>query len=656
MTDPLQFAETEAAPQIAPTSLLAISAGHYLSLAKCAKVISFDVFDTLLHRRVLLPRDIFGVVGLKIGIEDFAAQRFAAEARARRLVRPDTSEVCLDEIYEAFPKDFLPDRELVKQLELEVEREFTFANAAMRSTIGDLRAKGFRVVAITDTYLSKEQVETLLAANGIEVDAIYASSDHRHGNLGKYNGAIYPEVCGKEQVQPSELLHAGDHSDCDVANALSHGLVAVQANHPYAFLAANSEHFAAVIGEHESLTTSLIAGTIARSKLADRSRLATSLETYGYDFGGPLVVGLVAHIIARCQELGIDHLVLLARDGCVVGDVLDVLKPEGLTYRIMPSSRRLAVFPAFASGGLDKIKSLFAGQKRLSKRQILAVLRLEHLADGLADADEVMEVRTAITQMKPQLLEQAEIERAALLEYLEPEVAILQQGRMFAWVDVGWALSSPARLNELLGHDIPGFFVGSHGNANPSPGFEGYLFTRGKPHALARYAMRSVELFELIFADSAPSAAYLKRTSGGIETVHYDKSPAESVRDAHISTARSGVRQFAEDIRPVFDLLSSDDLRQYNRKIWKRLCTNPPAALYKLLSVVPHDALAGTMTWRTIGDLWLPNWSFDTPDRKAFPTARAYRIAFLRRYLKWHLPPSIWHLLRRIESVLRKYI
>ena len=639
-----------------PTSLLTISGEHYRSLAKRAKVISFDVFDTLIHRRVLLPRDIFGLVGLKIGVADFAEQRFAAEARARRLARPATFEVSLDEIYQAFPENFLPDPEGAKQVELEVERESTFANAAMRSSIKDLRAEGFRVVAITDTYLSQDQVKALLSDSQIEVDAIYASSDYRHENLGKYNGDIYPVVCSAEQIEPGDMLHAGDNSDADVTNALSQGLVAVQANHPYPFLITNSEHFAAVIDEHENLTSSLIAGTIAQDKLADQTRLAASIETFGYDFGGALVIGMVAHILERCKELDINHLVLLARDGCVVGDVLDVLKIEGLAYRVIPSSRRLGVFPAFAAGGFDKIKSLFAGQKRLSKRQILAMLRLEHLADGMTDADEVMDVRAAIEQIEPQLMKQAESERAALLEYLEPERKLLQEGRKFAWVDVGWALTSPTRLNELLGHDIPGFFVGSRGDANPSPGFEGYLFTRGRPHDLARVAMRSVELFELIFADSSPSGAFLRRTPDGIETVSYDKSPAETVRDAHIKAVRRGVRQFAEDIRPVFDMLGADDLREYNRKIWKRLCTNPPAALYKLLTVVPHDNLAGTRTWRTIGEMWLPNWSYYTPDRRLFPSARTYRIAFLRRYLKYHLPPSIWHLARQAESVIRKFV
>lgn len=656
MPNNIQNTAIEIMPKIPSTSLMTISEECYLSLAKSAKVISFDVFDTLVHRRVLLPSDIFGLVGQKIGMDDFAVERIAAEARARRLARPETSEVSLDEIYKAFPEKFLPDPERVKTLELEVEHEFIFANTAIRSTINKLRVEGFRVIAITDTYLSKEQVGALLSANQIAVDAIYASSDHRHGNFGKYNGRIYPIVCSKEQVEPYEILHAGDHAGADVANALSQGLVAVQAKHPNSFLITNSEHFAAVIREHKGLTSSLIAGTISKSKLGDQSRLATSIESFGYDFGGPLVIGMVAHILERCRELGIDHLALLARDGCVVGDVLDALKPDGITYRIIPSSRRLAVFPAFASGGIAKIKSLFAGQKRLTKRQILAVLRLEHLADSLTDADEVMDVRTAIEQITPQLTEQAESERAALLEYLEPERRLLQEGRKFAWVDVGWALSSPTRLNELLGHDIPGFFIGSHGDANPSPGFEGYLFTHGKPHNLAKVAMRSVELFELIFADSSPSAAFLRQTPDGIETVHYGKSPAETVRDAHIKAARSGVRQFAEDIGPVFDTIRSDDLREYNRNIWKRICTNPPAALYKLLAVVPHDNLAGTRIWRTIGELWLPNWSYGTPDRKSFPTARAYRIAFLRRYLKWHLPPPLWHLLRRVESVLRKYI
>src|SRR5690606_1901716 len=127
----------------------------------------------------------------------------------------------------------------------------------------------------------------------------------------------------------------------------------------------------------------------------------------------------------------------------VVGEVLDTLAPEGITYRLMPASRRLAVFPSFASDGFDKIKSLFAGQKRLSKRQILAVLRLEHLIADEEDPDSEMDVLTAFDQLKARLMEQGERERAALLEHLGPERKLLEEGRKFAWVDVGWALSSP---------------------------------------------------------------------------------------------------------------------------------------------------------------------------------------------------------------------
>jgi FMN phosphatase YigB (HAD superfamily) len=625
---------------------------QYLSLVNRAKIISFDVFDTLIHRQVILPTDLFAIVERIIALEGFAEQRRAAEARARRRAAPKTIEICLDDIYAVFPSGFLTDPDRVKAIELEVERDFTYANGAMRSIVDELRAEGRRVVAISDTYMSGAHVEALLSANDIKVDDVYTSSDHRHGNLGKYNGLLFPEVSKLEQVEPADFLHVGDHPGSDVANPLSQGMIAI----PNAFLATRSEHFAAVMDSHGNLSSSLVAGTIARSKLSDRARLETSIETYGYDFGGPLVVGMVLYMLERCREQGIDRLVLLARDGCVVGDVLDVLKPEGLSYRVMPCSRRLAVFPAFASGGFDKIKILFAGQKRLSKRQILAILRLDHLVEAVIDADLVMDVRAATEQMEPQLREQAQSERAALLHDLAPEMAMLEDGRRFAWVDVGWALSAPTRLNELLGHDIPTFFVGSHRDANPSPGFDGYLFTLGKPHSFAKLAMRSVELFELVFADTMPSSAYLRRTPTGTETVHYAKSPAETVRDTHICAARRGVKAFAEDIAPVVDILSPSEMRDYNRDIWKRICTDPPAGLYKQLTAVPHDAVAGTMNWRTIGDLWLPSWKFDRPNRKAYATELAYRLAHLRRHLKWHLPPSVFNRLRQAEGIIRRYV
>ena len=72
--------------------------------------------------------------------------------------------------------------------------------------------------------------------NGIEVDAIYTSCDFRHENLGKYNGAIFPIVCEQEQIEPEELLQAGDHSGSDVANALGEGLVAAQTANSNSYL------------------------------------------------------------------------------------------------------------------------------------------------------------------------------------------------------------------------------------------------------------------------------------------------------------------------------------------------------------------------------------------------------------------------------------
>lgn len=639
-----------------PTSLLSIDHEQFLVLAENAKVVSFDVFDTLVHRAVLLPRDIFALVGKRLGVPRFAEARFAAEARARRSLRAHSFEVSLDEIYAQLPADLLPDRQTAQAIELEVESEFLFANNAMLALVQKLRSMGKRVIAITDTYLSASQVVGLLAAKGYELDAIYASSDHREANCGKYNGAIYPVVCEAEGIEPHELFHTGDHSSADVAMALEQGVVALQSQHPTASLVTHCDHFAAVLKEHRGTATSLVAGAVARDKLNDRQSLISSIDTFGHDFGGPLVVGFVAHILERCRSEGIEHLVLLARDGCVVGEVLDILAPEGITWRLIPASRRLTAFPAFESGDFEKIKSLFAGQKRLSKRRVLSVLRLDHLAETMSDIDEVEDVRAAVEALKPLLVDQARKEKAALEDLLSEELAMLDAGRRFAWVDVGWTLTSPSRLNEVLGHEIPGFFIGSHAGAYASSGFEGYLFNRGRPHNLSKVMMRAVELFELVFADSAPSAAWLRKTPQGTEVVHYTKSPTETVRDAHIRAARAGVRRFAEGFRRSFRFADPSELRAYNRAVWKRLCSEPPAALYKRLSVVPHDALAGTRVWRTIGELWLPRWRYETPDRKTFPTARAYRIAFLRRYLKWHLPPFAWYQLRRAEGVIRKFI
>ena len=82
---------------------------------RAARVLSVDVFDTLLLRAVPRPVDTFPLVATRahercvlqarVTPEQFAVVRESAEAEARRQAyqRRGSHEVSLDEIYQAMP-------------------------------------------------------------------------------------------------------------------------------------------------------------------------------------------------------------------------------------------------------------------------------------------------------------------------------------------------------------------------------------------------------------------------------------------------------------------------------------------------------------------------------------------------------------------------
>ena len=97
-----------------------------------AAVVSFDIFDTLIRRRVGAPEDIFHIMESRLGLPGFAAQRVACQNKASLKAQTERRRphADLDEIYAVLMAQGAPetDWEAVKALELELETDMAFAN------------------------------------------------------------------------------------------------------------------------------------------------------------------------------------------------------------------------------------------------------------------------------------------------------------------------------------------------------------------------------------------------------------------------------------------------------------------------------------------------------------------------------------------------
>ena len=142
-------------------------------------VISFDVFDTLLIRKTLYPRDVFLLTEQKIKNAGYRAEGFAV-SRAR--IENDMPLRTLDDIYGTLAERYGWDTETeerVKRMELDVERSVLEPRPAVVELMEFALREGKRVVLTTDMYLPESVLRMLLEDKGIYVSSGSACSSNK---------------------------------------------------------------------------------------------------------------------------------------------------------------------------------------------------------------------------------------------------------------------------------------------------------------------------------------------------------------------------------------------------------------------------------------------------------------------------------------------
>ncbi len=198
------------------------------------KVVSFDIFDTLILRPFYYPTDLFFILEhefIKLfktkAYYNFAQIRIDEESRAREVFKINNTiceEITLDDIYNQIAEDYGFDRELLEQLkqkELELEYKFCYVRKYGKELFELAKQQGKTVVIASDMYLPKEFIEKLLAKNGYKYDKLYLSSDIK---VGKYSSNMFKYMINDLKVKPKEIIHIGDNWFSDVENAQKHGI------------------------------------------------------------------------------------------------------------------------------------------------------------------------------------------------------------------------------------------------------------------------------------------------------------------------------------------------------------------------------------------------------------------------------------------------
>lgn len=180
-------------------------------------VISFDVFDTLLLRKVLFPNDIYKILGNQVQklwkISDFRYLRINIENELK--INNVNEDICIDDIYNEIGLRYpeIPITE-IKRLELEIELENIIQNPYMKKIFDLAKDKDKEIWLIADSCLPLSFIEDVMKKCEYQgFKKIYVSGTEKKS---KITGNIYLNILNQTGINPKKWLHIGDDYQNDI--------------------------------------------------------------------------------------------------------------------------------------------------------------------------------------------------------------------------------------------------------------------------------------------------------------------------------------------------------------------------------------------------------------------------------------------------------
>ncbi len=489
-----------------------------------SQIVSFDVFDTLLFRNVVKPTDIFKIVekkyfNLKHKYIDFHDLRIEAECKARE--NSNEEDITLEEIYKQLEYIYNKDVELLKNLEIESEKEFLIANKDMKSVFDYCKRLGKTIYIISDMYLSTNIIKELLKINGYEdYDKIYVSSDLKHT---KATSSIYKFIREENNIDKlTKWIHIGDNKQADVINAKLQGVEGY-----YYQRRLDMEN----IDNVKNLSDSICKAVQINMKNENKDK------GYWYKFGieyvFPVYIGFSKWILDLMMNK--DNIYFLARDGYIPYTIYNKLRqgnkyfPEG---KYLFASRRAYQYPhmlkiekniaieiltAFNSNLGQKITlgEIFRniGLNQTKYIDIINKFGINSFEETIEYGKSLHNVRKFLCYIWDDICVKLKEEELLLDSYFEKEK--LKNYNCINIVDIGWRGSTQLAIKDLLCKNVQGYYFGTMENMYPQIMSEsyGYAFDLGVTHERKTSVMDNVMMYELIF--SAPHGSLIKFEQSG---------------------------------------------------------------------------------------------------------------------------------------------
>jgi FMN phosphatase YigB (HAD superfamily) len=501
-------------------------------------VLSLDVFDTLLWRKVAEPHQAFDLIAARLraqgaladGVDDreWAMLRRAAEKRARveRRARGTGVEVTLEEVHAAMPGSLyarpMTPAEL-GQVECDVERDLLACDLDVLELVRAAHAAGKEVIAVSDTYFSERQLRLLLQRGPLaaeRLDRIFTSSAHGTGK-GEGLFSIVLETLGR---RPEEIVHVGDNHVADILRPGRLGLRTVYFDRRPAYLERVMEREAPYAGhalhdQHgENGLAALRGKVLGRVEGARQPEGLRAFWDYGAATLGPAFAAFAEWVHHRAEVAEVSKAFCLMREGELLSRLVDqAAEPCGSRVVAEPLwlSRQVCARAAIVEGTSEELQAMFTRRRLPTLREFATTVGLAvedfgelaaHADRWLDDAgfgDEVIDAVVFDAGNRARVVAQAQELRRRIVRYLE-SVRPPGEDRMLL-VDLGWGATIQSMAQRLLEESgvecrTVGLYLvtGERAADRALEGIDshGFLGAYGVPEAQVDAIMRSPEILE----------------------------------------------------------------------------------------------------------------------------------------------------------------
>ncbi len=487
------------------------------------RLLSLDIFDTLLWRKVPFLLDLFLILGREfkaggwlipaVSVESFVPLRSGAEQLARSCKSRHTkgcSEVNLRDIYahltHAINRISITDKVHGKRgivdesdldnaidIEVAVENRLIGLDQDIVALAAYARNHEIPVVLVSDTYFNLDRLRLLLdrpAAWGSSllnyVDAIYASCEY---GCGKTTGLL-EKMLNDRACAPERVLHVGDSIERDHLPAARLGIRTILYQRcDDALRRTLSREWPG-----EDLQTRLtmlddcqgdFGLSCTRGKLR-YSQAATDLSArdaffwkHGASILAPIIAGVVLWAHERCREMGQDKVFCLMREGNLYADVLTWFSPYLKNHHVEPVrlwiNRHYIANACLESATAEEIGLALTSSVALAQPYTVESFCLFLGLPGVPPpyrkyagvllfersfCRELCEYLSSNSLLKEQIVAGAAAKRRRYVRYLQ-KVVDLDGVDQITLLDIGWRGTAQRALQILL--RLSGYTIDVHG-------------------------------------------------------------------------------------------------------------------------------------------------------------------------------------------------